>query len=1157
LFLLEENMKTLKKSIGILLGIAMACLLMSAPLMAQSNATINGIVRDPTGAILPGVSVTLTDKATQQIQTTVTSEIGSYVFPAVPPGQYALAFELPGFKKLLRENITANVRDIVKVDASLQIGTVSSEVTVNEEAPLIQAETAALGRVVEQVLVTGVPLSSRNFTQILALSPGVAADVPNAGQFGRNSVNIAANGARPWENSVVFNGMVVDNVNSGGFDDDNDKNGIPVPSPDAIQEFKVQTALYDAENGRQGGATVNIVTKTGANAYHGSVFEFFRNDALNANDWFLNFHGQPKGVLKQHQYGATFGGPIKKDRTFYFVSYQGTRQGNGISTYSTKTTFLPVLGDRSAAALGALYGGKSGQLGGVAVAKDGSNINPVALTFLNAKLPNGSYLIPDPQVLTPGSTTGTSAYAIKAIFHEEQILTNVDHSFSSNHRGAMKLFYADLPTTIPFETGGATVPGMGEQDRKSNMTIALHDTYTFSPSLLNEVRVGYARNYMIQVPVEPLTASSLGILRPVTNQGDGIPRVSVSGLFTIGPQTNNQQTIILHTYEAADTLHWIKGKHDIRLGANVNPTLETRVEVFLIRGTISFSSFPDFLLGMSAAQNGSSFSNISSSQAANGLNNRHPRYPEYSSFVQDDFRVNDRLNLNLGLRWQYYGSEIDKRGRKGNFDMRKAFYGSTLPAAGSLDGFVVPSNADKGRLQLLQANSPFLPPNYILPHKSLFDNDTKKAFSPRIGFAFRPIGSKNDFVMRGGYGIYWSAIAGTVFEQESFDPWMIVTTGGGNVNPAATFQNPYVVNPPPSNDLPIYIPILPGVTRSFLAIDPQTKLPYTQQWSLNTQYALHNFVFEVGYSGSKATHLIGGTRANQALLASPTAPIHNETTNTTSNVSLRAPTLEWAPSALSYYGSYFDATYNALQLSVKKQYSQSLTFTAGYTLSHGVDDIGASGSGRNQPIGSFTGDFYNRRANRGSADFDRRHRVVASYVYNIPGIFQNSALGRNLLGGWDWSGVTTLQSGKPFSITDSTAGTIYGASSYAQFAPGKGASDAVLSGRTQDRINAYFNTSVFAPAPSIGTGTGFGNSGRNILVGPGQANFDMALKKRFQISKTNDVSKLEFRSEFFNVFNHPNFSNPASARASPSSFGTITTMSAAPRIIQFALKYQF
>ena len=1129
--------------------------LLSGALFAQSNGAVKGVVRDASGAILPGADVTLTNKATQSVKTTLSSETGSYVFPAILPGSYSVLVELPGFQRTIRDNVTVNVTETVSLDFTLQVGAVSSEITVSEEAPLIQTQTSALGRVVEQAMVTGVPLSSRNFTQILALSPGVASDVPNAGAFGRNSVNISSNGARPWENSVVFNGMNADNVNSGGFDDDNDKTGIPVPSPDAIQEFKVQTALYDAENGRQGGATVNIVTKTGGNSVHGSAFEFFRNDAMNANEWFRNRLSQPKGVLKQNQFGGTVGGPIQKDKTFFFLSYQGTRQTNGISSFSARTTFLPVLGNRTAASLGALYGGQAGLRGGVAVARDGSNINPVAVSLLNAKLPDGSYAIPSPQSVQGNSTTGLSAFSLKSIFREDQIVANVDHAFSNAHRGAIKFFYASLPSTLPFESGGANVPGFGEVDEKSNLNLAISDTYSFSPRLLNELRVGYARNYMNQTPIEPLAATKLGMTRPVTDQGDGIPRVGVTGFFTIGPQTNNQQTITLHTYEVADTLHWIKGKHDIRLGANVNPTLETRVEVFLVRGTMTFGSFPDFLLGMSGAQNGTAFSNISTSQAANGLNNRHPRFPSYSAFAQDDMRVNDRLNLNLGVRWQYYGGEIDKRGRKGNFDLRKADFG-ILPANGTLAGFVVPSNADANRLKSLAVNSVALPPDYILKTKNLMDNDTKRAFSPRVGLALRPLGASTNFVMRAGYGVYWSAIPGTIFEQESFDPWMIVTTGGGNVDSTSTFANPFPL-PPSTDKLPIYIPLKPGVNRSFLALDPETKLPYTQQWSLNMQYGVKNYVFELGYSGSKATHLIGSTRPNQALLASPSAPIHNETTNTTANVSARARTLQFAPTSLTVYGSYFDSSYHSMQLSAKKQYSKALTFMGAYTWSHGMDNVGASTGGRNQPIGSYTGDFYNRSGNRASSDSDRRHRIVASYVYSIPGVFQDNAFGRGLLGGWALAGVTTIQSGRPFSITDATAASIYGASSYAQFAPGKSASDAAKTGKTQDRIDKYFDTSMFVVAPTIGNGTGFGNAGRNILRGPGQSNFDMNLKKTFNMAKVRDGSELEFRAEFFNIFNHANFSNPGNARATASSFGVISTTTTAPRIIQLALKYQF
>lgn len=292
---------------------------------------------------------------------------------------------------------------------------------------------------------------------------------------------------------------------------------------------------------------------------------------------------------------------------------------------------------------------------------------------------------------------------------------------------------------------------------------------------------------------------------------------------------------------------------------------------------------------------------------------------------------------------------------------------------------------------------------------------------------------------------------------------------------------------------------------------------------------------------------------NQALLASPERPVNGQTTNTVANVNLRTPLLSWTTGGLREFQGGFASNYHSMQFSVKKQYSQGLTFLTAYTWSHGIDDVGASGGGRNQPLGGFTGDYYNRRANRASSDFDRRHRLITSYVWEIPG-FQNNAALNAVLGGWSFSGVTTIQSGSPFSISDNRSGTIYGVSSYAQFAPGKGAGDAILSGRTQDRLNRYFDTSVFTTAPAIGNGTGFGNVGRNILRGPGQINFDMALLKMFTIREDH---KIEFRSEFFNIFNTPQFSRPGTALSTAASFGVISTTVVAPRIIQFALKYKF
>ena len=285
---------------------------------AQSNGIVKGVVKDASGAVLPGAQITLSNKSTQRAQQVLTNETGTYIFSSVTPGDYSAAFEMQGFRKLTIDNITVNVAQTVVADASLQIGDISSELTVTANAAMVQTTTSDLGHVVDNVMVTSVPLASRNFTQVLGMQPGVASSIPDAGALGRNSVNISANGARPFENSVTFNGMLADNVVSQGFDDAPDKPGIPIPAPDAIMEFKVQTGLYDAEYGRQGGANVNLVTKSGTNEIHGTLFEFFRNDALNANDFFRNATSQPKAVLKQNQYGGTIGGPIQKDRTFGF-----------------------------------------------------------------------------------------------------------------------------------------------------------------------------------------------------------------------------------------------------------------------------------------------------------------------------------------------------------------------------------------------------------------------------------------------------------------------------------------------------------------------------------------------------------------------------------------------------------------------------------------------------------------------------------------------------------------------------------------------------------------------------------------------------------------------------------------------------------------------
>ena len=393
------------------------------------------------------------------------------------------------------------------IDVTLEVGSPTETVTVTGGPEQLQTGTSDLGHVVDNTIMNAMPLSSRNFTQILALSPGVTAGVIDAGALGRNSVNISANGARNWDNNVVLNGMNADNPMSQGFDDAPDKTGIPIPSPDAIEEFKVQTGLYDAEYGKEGGGTINIVTKSGTNQFHGTAFEFFRNTALDSNSFFQNATGAPTPVFRQNQYGGTLGGPNVRNKLLFFVSYQGTDQANGVSSASNQTTFLPIMGNRSRQALGAIYGGQTGAFGGVAIAPDGSNINPVALTILNAKLPNGSYAIPSPCILT-NATTGYCPISSPALFNEKQVIANGDITLTSKQRLSLKTLYSRDPTTLPFQVS-TNVLGFGENDYHSNTNLSLSYTYAITATLVNQVSVGYSRSLVDQLPVEPFTASSL------------------------------------------------------------------------------------------------------------------------------------------------------------------------------------------------------------------------------------------------------------------------------------------------------------------------------------------------------------------------------------------------------------------------------------------------------------------------------------------------------------------------------------------------------------------------------------------------------------------------------------------------------------------------
>lgn len=1115
-----------------------ACLLLAAcwALLGQTSGTVTGTVSDSSQAVMPGVTIKALHEQTGQERTTTTNEQGVYTLPFLPPGPYRLEFSSAGFKTIV-QRLMLNVTERVAVNMEMQPSAVAESIEVSGEAPLLQTESTTLGRVVDETTVKQIPLATRNFTQLLALSPGVNAQLNDAAALGRGTQNVSAGGARRVSNAMQIDGVDVVNIHTNSAAENAlSSNGVLVPSPEAIQEFKVQTGLFDASHGRSGGANVNLVTRSGSANFHGSVFEFFRNEKLNANSFFFNNTGRDRPVLKQNQFGGTFGGPIIRGKTFFFASYQGTRQRNGVSG-STSLTLPAIPTDRSRASLGNAFGGRAGARGGLAVARDGSNINPVALALLNYKREDGSLLIPSPQT---GAAGVNYAASIPATFNEDQGSFAADHNLTTNDKLAFKMFWAEQPQYRPFPL--ATLPGFGVTQDFRGGNFSLTETHTFSPNLVNEARIGYARLQGAVLPETLVNIADIGMSRFNQSTVPGIPDINVTGAFRLGYSVDADQAGAQNTFHYADTLSWVRGKHTMRFGGEAR---RYRINYFnnnRQRGALAFQSFPDFLLALPGTPlneggNGTGFSNINSTSAANGNVGRADRITDLAFFWQDDWKITSRLTLNLGVRYDFLGFSVDSQGRNGNFDTRLF----RPPAAGgsTSSGFVQASNTNRP-LQGLPQVKPIL-----------VDSDDRNNFAPRLGFAYR---ITDKLALRGGYGWFYDRLSNQLGLRAALSaPNYVRSDLQAAAAVAVGFQNPFPVLPQrsefpiaPTLYAPPYTSARPAL--SLNAIDPTLKTPHMQHYTMNLQYEmLRNTLLEVGYVGTRGTSLPAQRLLNQALLASPEQPVNGITTNTTANVQNRVPYLGFSPTGLIWIETSTDSRYDSLQVSVTQRLTKGLRFLAAYTWSKSLDNHSGDA---NSVLSTVDGDQSSLRLNRGVAEFDRTQRLVFNFVYDIPGLFASWAVARRAMHGWQLSGVAVAQSGLPFNITDSSAATLFGVTtSRASFAPGATREKARKSGPAQDRLNSYFDTAAFARA-----GTGFGNVGRNILRGPAQRNIDISVNKRFAVTERRFV---EFRSEFFNMLNVVNFETPGANVAAAGNFGVITGINGNPRILQFALKFVF
>ncbi len=1117
---------------------------------AQTAATgqIAGTILDPQNAAVVGAEISVQSAGTNISRKVASDQTGSYAVPLLPPGNYSVTVSAQGFKTQTIPAVTVNVTETSTVRVQLELGQTTETITVETSANMVQTENAALGSVVGEKAVESLPLTNRNYTQILALSPGVASAVTNAANLGRATQEMNVNGGRIMDNSFQMDGSDMSTMQTARGGDVVSAAGISIPNPDAIQEFKVQTSLYDASYGRGAGSSVNVVTKSGTNNFHGGLYEFLRNEKLNANDFFLNRTGQPRAVFKQNQFGGTLGGPVIRDKLFFFFAYQGTRQVNGLGSTSLSNVVLPPLtDDRSAAALGRKFCGQSGQNGGVAVACDGSNINPVALKLLNTKLPNGQYIIPTPQIITANGL-GFSSFSIPSRFNEDQYIGNLDYRINAKQTISQKFFYSNDPEVQSFSAANST-PGFGTTGVFENTNGVLRHTYVISPTILNELTLGFHRIFGKIDTLTPVKSADIGLQSP--SLLPQIPTMSVTGYFSLGGTLNDGQFSVSQQLAPQEQINWIHGRHNMRAGFSFEHEWAPFADPAITRGSLTIPSFADFLLGMSAAQNGSSFSNILTSTGRSGITNRDIRVNNYATYFSDDFKISSKLTLNLGVRWEVFGQAVDTHGYLVNFWPQLA--NNDFSGGGTFSGLVA------------AGNFPGTPPAGVVRNSNntaVMNGSPLGNVGPRFGFAWQPL-STSRLVVRGGYGLYYTRTPiNDVFQLIVDQPLLISQTNTGVLNAAATFQNPFNPGPPPPSQLPLWIPRNASTAQTISTVAPDWVLPRTHQWALNIQSEVaRGWLVQVGYVGSRSERVEDTRSINQPWLASPDRPINGITTNTLANAVQRVPYIGYAPTGLSQREDYGFATYHSAQASLMKRMSHGFQIQASYTFSKALTDV--TGGGAFGTLGSYQGDIHHRQNMWGPADFDRRHRFVVNYLWTLPNVNGGKGLMGGVFGGWEISGVTTIQSGTPLTFTDTRAGSIYGFTGQrAQLAPGATYDSIGTAGEPEARIDNYVNAAAFAlppvlSAPGTPVGYGFGNTGRGILIGPSQANWDAAFTKSIRVPGLSDQSALQFRAEFFNAFNTPQFANPGTNFATPATFGKITSSVVTPRLIQFALKYRF
>jgi len=1121
----------------------------------QTSGRIAGAIRDAQGAVIAGAEVEVESAERGDRRVVNSDPTGNYSVDFLAPGKYDVTFQAQGFSTALFRNVTVGLNQTATVNAVLRVASVASEVQVNDTPPVVRTETAELSLGLDAQSMDALPLPTRNFLQILTLAPGVSAPLTDNTAIGRNSPNVSVNGSRVTQNGYQINGVDATDISLHVFAD------VAVPAPESVAEVNVQTSMYDASMSGAGGS-VQVITRGGSNVWHGGAYEYFRNEAFNANDANLNAAGLARPEMRRSVYGATLGGPIRKDKAFFFLSYQGTSEANGATDQSIYKSVLIAPGltnDRSAATLMNTFGVPS--------------VDPISLKLLNLKLPNGNFLIPTPQT-NDGLVTGTAL----STYHEEQFNTNIDWHVTSSDALTGRFFFAHAPlfSAISGSNFGspASLPGFGTSVFVDNRVLSLQETHIFNPTVINSVRVGYNFLRHDESPQESVRDSSIGISRSTAAKYPGLPLIVFGRDEGAGSVGTSDITYTGHmsSISFADMSTLEKRNHNLRFGGELlHSEWRARGGVFSY-GEIDFPTFRDFLLGntgVSPFDGNSGFAHLGT-----GLTDRDFLTTDYHLFVQDDWKITHALTLNAGLRYELDPPPYDSQGRIGGFDPllyrpRMEVDASGMPLGPPLAGIIEAGNAL---------------PRYGLPGVTRVSRRMVKSidpnnFGPRIGLAWSPLPSGR-LAVRAGYGIFYQRPSFIYLGLEYFSPPFFLDTDSSG----QPFNNPFGIAPPDSS-----FPLLqPGSLVTGTTIDRNARTPYTQQFNFSVQFEpARDLTVQLAYAGSRGLKLFRSVNVNQARIASMAHPVTNVVTgnvitlNSAENAPLRAPMQGVSTIGFALNKTDAQSTYHSLQASLTRRFSHGLEFNGSYTFSKSIDNASGPGGGAGVDgrldrgggidTANVWGNQLDPRSNRGVSDFDRTHYFTFSYSWALPTPwFARSAVSRSFVSGWQVSGIVFAMSGLPVDIFDPTGGYLYGLFLGARpnWAPGASAKTA----RSSVPPGYYFNPLAFAQAviqpgqvipsardptaivdPIAGAASDIGNLGRNVLRGPAQANLDFSLAKGFAMG---EKKQLEFRADFFNVLNHPNRDNPVSDITAPQ-FGKILSFSSSPRITQLALKIEF